>query len=247
MGTSSESQAVAVEEPASDTGAELSLASGSALDNQKIIQNVDYTIETLTFDDSVKKVEELCEKMEGYIEESRVQGSGAITQNRMRSASFVLRIPAENLNSFDNTAAEIGSVVSVYRTSENITEQYFDKESRLKSLRTQQERLLELMEGSGTLADLIELESALADVNYQIEQLTGELRQYDSLVDFSTVTIELQEVVEPTEISKIPMTLGEKINRQFQNSISCLLYTSAPWRKSAYCHDMHFQDRGTEK
>ena len=69
------------------------------------------------------------------------------------------------------------------------------------------------------MADIVELEKALADVTYQIEQLTGTLRQYDSLVNYSTVTVDLFEVSKATIIDKTPVTLGEKISYQFRQSL----------------------------
>jgi len=79
-----------------------------------------------------------------------------------------------------------------------------------------------LLQKSGSLTDIIALEKALADVNYQIEQYTGTLRQYDSLINYSTVSIQLNEVVKPTELEKTPVTLGEKISKQFRDSLRAL-------------------------
>ncbi|MBW7573125.1 DUF4349 domain-containing protein [Caproiciproducens sp. AGMB10547] len=199
------------------TAGEIAAASSS----QKIIERLSYQIETLKFDDSVQKVQSLCTEMNGYVQESGVTGSGIEKQN-LRSANFVLRIPQEKLSQFKNSAGSIGSILNLSSSSENISESYYDTEARLKSLRTQQERLMALLQKSGSLTDIIALEKALADVNYQIEQYTGTLRQYDSLINYSTVSIQLNEVVKPTELEKTPVTLGEKISSQFKSSLRAL-------------------------
>ncbi len=209
---------------AADTGGEsgAGLAAKAAASEQKIIQNLSYQIETLEFDKSVETVQKLCNELGGYIQESSVDGNGAVDRVSMRYAYFVLRVPREKLGQMKDSAEMIGTVRNFSTTSENVTEQYFDTESRLKSLRAQEERLLEMMKSTGTMEEMIQVERALADVTYQIEQLTGELKRYDSLVDYSTVTIDLQEVVEPTEVRQIPVTLGEKINNQFKASLRSL-------------------------
>ncbi|HBN80193.1 MAG TPA: hypothetical protein DD433_02275, partial [Ruminococcaceae bacterium] len=69
------------------------------------------------------------------------------------------------------------------------------------------------------MSDVVELEKALADVVYQIEQMTGALRQYDSLISYATVTVDLREVAKSTLIDKTPVTLGEKISFQFRRSL----------------------------
>ncbi|WP_312694990.1 DUF4349 domain-containing protein [Caproiciproducens sp.] len=209
------------ESTASAAGANPTAGQLAAASSQKIIERLSYQIETLQFDDSVQKVQNLCTQLGGYVQDSNVTGSGIEKQN-LRSANYVLRIPQEKLSQFKNSAGSIGSILNLTSSSENISEGYYDTQARLKSLRTQQERLLALLKKSGSLTDIIALEKALADVNYQIEQYTGTIRQYDSLINFSTVSIQLNEVVKPTELEKTPVTLGEKIAKQFKDSLRAL-------------------------
>ena len=203
-------------------GAGLTTAEQVAQSTQKIIQNLTYQIETLEFDRSTEEIQKLCEKLGGYIQESSIDGQGAFSTSSLRTAYYVLRIPQQKLSELKSEAEQIGSVLNLTLTTENITAQYFDKESRLKSLRTQETRLLEMLEKADTMADMIELEQALADVTYKIEQLTGELQQYDSLVDYSTVTIHLYEVLKSTEKTEIPVTLGDQIADKFQRSLRAI-------------------------
>ena len=211
-GTASQAQAASSPE----TGA------AAALSNQKIIERLSYQIETTQFDSSVSRINTLCTQLGGYMQTSSVGGVGIQTQGTLRSASFTLRVPQEKLAQFRGSAGSIGNVLNYSSSSENISEQYYDTEARLKSLRTEQGRLLELMKKSGSMTDLVALEKALADVNYQIEQLTGTLRQYDSLISFSTVSIQLDEVVRQTELEKEPVTLWGRIARQFRSSLRAL-------------------------
>ena len=192
------------------------------LSQQKIIERLSYRIETLEFEKSLAALQSLCTELGGYIQESSVDGDGATYKNTLRGAHYVLRIPQENLQKFKDGAGEIGSVLNFTSSSENVTEQYYDIESRLKSLRTQEERLLELLKKSGAMADIVELEKALADVTTQIEQLTSSQRQYDALISYSTVTVDLNEVAKPTQIDKTPVTLGERIAYQFKLSVRSL-------------------------
>lgn len=189
------------------------------LANQKIIERLSYRMETLEFDKSVQTMQSLTEELGGYVQESGIDGDGALQKNDSRTAHYVLRIPQEKLKLWKERAATIGAVLNVSSTSENITESYYDTEAHLKALQTQRDRLLELMKKADKMADIVELEKALADVTYQMDQLTGTLRQYDSLINYSTVTVELFEVSKATIIDKTPVTLGEKISHQFQLSL----------------------------
>ena len=61
------------------------------------------------------------------------------------------------------------------------------------------------------------LESELADVRYEIESLSGTLRRYDSLISYSTVNIDLQEVFKPIAVQTMPKTFGERISQAVSN------------------------------
>lgn len=190
----------------------------SALAQQKIILYLDYNIETLEFDQSAAALEALCTRLGGYIQDSYRSGD-SINYDNLHSANYTFRIPSDRLNEFREGAESIGTVTGVSTRSENVTEHYYDIESRLASLRTQEERLLALMEKSETLTDVIELEQALADVTYEIESLTGSLRRYDSLVDYSTVTVRLEEVVKYSDTPVVARTVWQRMGTRFMNSV----------------------------
>lgn len=194
----------------------------AAQSKQKIIERLSYRMETLKFDDTVGAIQKLCADLGGYVQESSVGGSALVQKGALRSASFTLRIPQEKLAQWKSRAGTLATVLNFTSSSENIGDQYYDTEARLASLRTQQERLLALLKKSGSLSDIITLEKALADVSYQIEQLTGTLRGYDSLISYSTVSISLAEVVQPTEQTETPVTLWQKISQQFRYSLRAL-------------------------
>ena len=80
------------------------------------------------------------------------------------------------------------------RSSEDVTEQYTDIETRLATLTTKHERLLALLDQADKMEDIISLENALADCEYEIDSLTGSKRHYDDLVGFSTFYVDLEEV-----------------------------------------------------
>ena len=103
-------------------------------------------------------------------------------------------MPQEKFEQFYAQLGENMHVVSRSRSSEDVTEQYTDIETRLATLQTKHERLLSLLEKADKMEDIISLENALADCEYEIDSLTGSKRRYDDLVGFSTFYINLREV-----------------------------------------------------
>ena len=97
---------------------------------------------------------------------------------------------------------------------------YYDTESRLTTQRTKLERLQKLLAQAENMEDLITIESAIAETELAIEQLTGELRHYDALVDFATVTISLDEVVRLSTVETAPPGFMERLGRSFADGLT---------------------------
>lgn len=187
---------------------------------RKLILTASLNLETTEFDDAAALLEQRTGEFGGWIENSELQGSSR--NNSARYGWYTLRIPAARLEEFLSGAGELGNVLSLNRRQEEITEAYYDTEARLTALKTQEERLLAIMEKAETLDDIIRLESALSDVRYQIESLSGTMRRYDNLVEMATLEVSLREVSSTTPVSGTPRSLGERIGQQFSESLRSL-------------------------
>ena len=77
---------------------------------------------------------------------------------------------------------------------DDVSEAYYDQESRLTTQRTKLERLQELLRQAQDMEDIITIESAISETELEIEFLTGSLRKYDSQINYSTITLSLREV-----------------------------------------------------
>ena len=157
--------------------------------NAKLILNANLTLETQDFDKASAEIEKMAADAGGYIESSSLSGD---TGNR--HASYTLRIPQEKFEAFYEQLGSSVHVVYSSRSSEDVTEQYTDIETRLATLTTKHERLLALLDQADKMEDIISLENALADCEYEIDSLTGSKRHYDDLVGFSTFYVDLEEV-----------------------------------------------------
>ena len=154
----------------------------------------------------------------GYFESANLYGGGRRDAYATRSGEYVVRIPAQQYNLFLSSTGDLGYVNSKTESSEDVGTQYYDTETRLKTQRTKQERLLALLERAETMEDIISLENALSDVEYQIEMYASDLRRYDALINFSTFRIYLNEVRQITEEVGETASLGQRMAAGFQAS-----------------------------
>ena len=142
-------------------------------ENAKLILSADLTLETQEYDTACAAIERMTAEAGGYIE-----SSGSYGEKGSRTANYTLRVPQEKFETMFTQLGESCHVVSSNRWSEDVTMAYTDIETRLATLRTKHERLLALLDQAGKMEDIIELENALADCEYEIDTLTGEMRHY---------------------------------------------------------------------
>ena len=171
-------------------------ASAQFRENTKIIYTAYMQLQSTDFDETCKTLQNMTFGYGGYIEKQNLNnGSYYSSKNvRLRNASFTVRVPSEKFSEFLSGVSEKCHVVSVSQSSEDIGEQYFNTEQRLETLKNKHDRLEELLIKAEKMADIISLENALSDTEYEINRLTSTLNRYDSLVGFSTINIELAEV-----------------------------------------------------
>ncbi len=186
----------------------------------KIIYTASVSIETTEFDDAVAALESQVKAIGGFVESSNVYGDTQYNDDGTTSivnrwAYYTVRIPCEQFEAFLHTADGFGNVTSTSRDAQNVTSAYTDYEARLSSLRTQEERLLNMLEKSEDVDTLIAIEQRLADVRYEIESIERSLRNYDMQIKYSTVNLDLREVEIYTPTVPVTRTFGEKLSDAF--------------------------------
>ncbi len=201
-----------------DSGDNQSLSDYAA----KIIYSANISAETTKFDEAVARIEAMVASYQGFVESSSVYGNTRYNDDGTttvvdRHASYVLRIPADKFEQFMSETSSIGNVLSSNRYAENVTSTYTDYEARLSSLRTQEERLLAMLEKTEDVESLVALEERLADVRYETESIERNLRNMDMQIRYSTVSIDLDEVEIYTPTVTVQRTFGEKFADAFSD------------------------------
>lgn len=187
---------------------------------RKIIKSSQLSLETAKFNDVINSLEDMVKSYGGYIASSSIDAEGINNNYQcLRFASYKINVPSDKLDDFLDESSKLATVRNKSTSAEDITAQYYDNESRLKSLQIQEERYLEILKTATEVKDIIEIENALTDVRYEIENLTTYLNKMSNLVDMATVNINIQEVSQETVAQSVPKTLGEKISSSFVNSL----------------------------
>lgn len=200
-----------------------SSGSGDVLANRKLIRRITMQAETEDMDALLSDINGRIAALGGYIESRNVQNGSQYSGYRYRSAKLVIRIPAENLDSFVQQVGQTSNVVSTTESSDDVTMQYVDTESRLKVLRTEEARLLQFLSEAQSISEVLEIEKRLTEIQSEIETLTSRLNTYDNLVSYGTVTLNINEVEVYTEVREEDPSMWEEITEGFNHSVTSLL------------------------
>lgn len=180
------------------------------LSARKIIKNATIRYETKTYDEFLTEMSACIRQHGAYIESEESYGGSTYDYYSTRSAYLTVRVPLDTYDAFMSQACTIGSVTYKSENSTDVTMAYVDTESRIKSLETEYDALLAILEKATKLEDVISLQSRISEVTYELETYKAQLRKYDDLISYCTVNIDVNEVEKVTPNVR-EMTFGEKL------------------------------------
>lgn len=186
-----------------------------------VIFNAEMNLRVKNFEKARNALEQKAKSYKGYI----VQSSSNRYDGEQQSGTMTFRIPQEHFQSFLNDAE--GLSVQVYNrqvSGQDVTEEYVDIESRLKSKKAVEARLLDFMKEAKKTEDLLKISTDLARVQEEIEQIAGRKKYLENQSALSTVTITIEENDVPVpKIDNENLNTWQKIKKQFAENINLLL------------------------
>jgi Domain of unknown function (DUF4349)/Putative zinc-finger len=164
--------------------------SAQQLVNRKLIRNATVELEIVSFDNAVQKITAFANEEHGYVAttDSEKQANGKLR------GQVVVKVLPENLDRFLQEIRSLGELKNQTLGTEDVTRAYFDTDARLKNAHVMEQRLIDMLKAkTGKVSDLLQVEKELGRVREEIEKMQGELKYWDSQVQFATVTISLAE------------------------------------------------------
>lgn len=159
-------------------------------DQRMIIRTGTMNLEVEKFEEAEKNLAETVKKLGGYVANSSLNQY----QNGKKYGTLVLKVPAGKFDELVSEAGKNGKVMSQNVSSNDITEEYVDLESRVKTQKELEQRLIKILnEKASRLAEIIEVEEKLASVRQKIENIEGRMKLLKSQSDYSTLTVTLSE------------------------------------------------------
>ncbi len=200
--------------------------------DRKVVQNAEIGLQVQDVTAAANQITELNQTNGGYTVNSHIYRNG-----EQISADLTLKTPEQKLTRFIADIAKFGEVIDKRVSAEDVTEEYYDAEARLKVMRAKEERLLGLLDKAGNVTDIISIEKELGQTRSEIEVLTGRLKYLSNAVDYSTVHITLVQAV-PGAIKTPQGTMGKAVQGlitslnnmiHFGSNLVVTLFVLLPW------------------
>lgn len=192
--------------------------------DRKIEYFYEYTIETTTYDDDYKKLNELTSKYKGYVDSSDFYMDRRNDDKiDLRSYHVIIKIPRDTSADFAKDLTKIGKINNISQSSNDLTKDYKDVNLRLETKKKELDKLNQLMEKAENIEETMAISQRILEVESEIDQINSNLRDLDQRVAYNTFTIFLREVYDYNDISKNNPLFGERIAEAFGNSIGIFL------------------------
>ena len=108
--------------------------------------------------------------------------------------------------------------------SRDVTEEYVDLESRLKTKKEARDRYIEILRNkTGDVKDIIAAEDAIRKITEEIEAKEGRLRYLNDRIEFSLVEVSIYQAIERSLSKTYEASFGDKATSSFVKGWNFLL------------------------
>jgi len=188
-------------------------ANKAQLFERKIIRNATLLLESKTPDETRAKVQALAEGKGGFVLSSEVNNSSGYA-----TVKIVVRVPAAQFPTMLAGLHGVGArVVSEAQTGQDVTDEFYDLEARLRSQRAVEAQYLEIMKKAVTIRETLDVQQKLGEIRVEIERAEGRRRLLENQATLSTITISIVREAPPS----VPYdpSLSAKLSRELNGAV----------------------------
>jgi len=159
-------------------------------DTRKLIRDANIELEVKSYDSVLETIRTIASSEQGYV----ATADSARGENGKLRGTIVIKVLPQHLDTLLTRVRALGDLKNQKIGTQDVTKAYFDTDARLRNAKRMEERLLDMLQkNTGKVSDLLQVEKELNRVREDIERMQGELKYWDTLVSYATVTISLFE------------------------------------------------------
>lgn len=151
----------------------------------------------------------------------RIDGDDRNAGGADRTAHLVLRLPPQALDRVLASAVRLGHETGRSVHGEDVTATRADVAARVAALRTSVDRLRNFLSKSGSITDLVRLESALSERESTLESTVAQQRALADQIGLATLTVDISSPAATAAISN-PSGFGAALSRGWHGLVLAL-------------------------
>ena len=177
---------------------------------RKLIKTGSISLEVEQLASAEEAVLEWCQSFGGYV---------ASSFNHETNAAFTVRIPAAHFDAAMAAAGNLGRVRSRNVSAQDVSEQFYDLQTRLDTRKILRDRLQSYLAQAKNMEDLLHIERELNSTLTEIESMEGRMRRLSNQIDYSTITVDLQLPYRTTDQGFQWPSLDRNVRRFLSNVV----------------------------
>jgi hypothetical protein len=162
-------------------------------EERMIVRNGDISLVVDDVLETRDKITQMAERLGGWVVNSNIYGEEEETRGWIS-----IRVPSDK---FDQALAELRGlavrVTSESTSTEDITEQYVDLESRLRNAEATESQYLALLNQATEVDDILSIYQSLSQIRYEIEQIKGRMQYLERTSAMSLISVNLEPALGP--------------------------------------------------
>ncbi len=177
------------------TGTTFQPSKVNILEQRKIIRNANVSIEVEDFDKTYGQISSIINGI-GIIQETSIKKNPKYINGEkvIQTLGYItIRVYSDRFESVLSDVRGLGDLLDQNVTSNDITDQFFDTEARLKVLKIEYDLVEDYLKKVTDLDAIFKTQKRLTELRQEIENLTGTLNKWKDLVDLSTIRINISE------------------------------------------------------
>lgn len=208
---------------------------------RKIVYTADLQLLVEDLTPVQESIEKLVKEHKGFVAQREISGSPPA-----RTGRWKVRIPTTAFDAFVAAVAGLGEIQKNKVDSSDVTEEFYDLQTRIRNKKVEEEELLKLQkeatnrlqkEPTAKMADVLAVREKVEQARTEIERMQGKLNLLASLTEFTTVSIMVYErkayvpPLAPTFTTTLGRTFGSSVDAlvTFAQGIVIFVVALVPW------------------
>jgi hypothetical protein len=161
--------------------------------DKRVIKNASLSIAVDDPRQSMDTISHMADAMGGFVVSADMVQQTLTNGVKVPQVSMTIRVPAERLDEALTTikAETDQPIISENESSQDVTADYTDLNSRLVNMQAAEKQLQEIMASATKTEDVLSVYSQLVSVREQIELIKGQMKYYEQSAALSSISVQL--------------------------------------------------------